>query len=279
MLGIGLLGIGSKATIIATMAFSVVTLIQDEEAATSDSGSLELTAEWGPIKESSHKRHERDDLRDVLQPGPHRRTESYPWTAFEALLPDDSVNVGEVFSLDFELVQPFLEQVHPHPRAESHMNWAAYSGVYGVLLERTEDSVDLLLRAHIEFELKPKTIFFTVSQFEGRLVANVKEKSAVGFRLAVPARSYNYDVHIREQNRTLIDIGYVPDLGVRGGALPEDDPDDEELEKARIQLKRAFYPFARLDWMSFAEGLEAAEVENKPLHLVTIFGQLDDESC
>ena len=125
----------------------------------------------------------------------------------------------------------------------------------------------------------PKKVFFTVSQIEGRLIADPKARRVIGFRLGVPSRSYNYDVHIRQSDRTLIDIGYVKDIAVTGGALPEGDASTAALADARLKLKRAFYPFARLDWMGFAEGLRAARAQKKPLHLITIFGQLDDESC
>lgn len=76
------------------------------------------------------------------------------------------------------------------------------------------------------------------------------------------------------------DIGWVPRMELSGGELAEaawasSVPDEE----ARVALRRAFYPFAALDWLPFEEAVVASAERKKPLHLVLLFGCLDDDSC
>jgi hypothetical protein len=49
--------------------------------------------------------------------------------------------------------------------------------------------------------------------------------------------------------------------------------------EARQRLARMFYGFAAIQWTPFETALAKAKAEKKPLHVVVLFGTLDDESC
>src|SRR5688572_24972099 len=237
--------------------------------AQADASGLALRATWSDIKDSSHGRHATEELRDVLQPDPAHERQTWPWDAFAALLPSGERAVGDVWRLPFEAVAPFLRQLHPNPRERSHMGRLGYPGVHATLLAKSPERIDVLLRAHVEFELRPKEVYFTFAQFEGRLIVDPALRRVVGLRLGVPARSYNYDVHIRNGQRgsMLIDIGYVPDVGVRGGELPAEDA--AALAGPRRRLRQEFYPFEKVEWLTLADGLARAADLHRPLHLIT----------
>jgi hypothetical protein len=55
--------------------------------------------------------------------------------------------------------------------------------------------------------------------------------------------------------------------------------DAATLARARLALSRSLYAFARIDWVPFPESLARAAAEDKPLHVVVLFGALGDESC
>lgn len=265
--------------ILGVVLLTVVGTSAAQQAEAEAAAGFELRASWAPIQSSSHKRHETEAWKEVLQPKPARATASYPWQAFAALLPGDDAGAGDAWPVPFAALQPFLEQLHPRPREKSHMKRLAYPGAHAVLLEKTAERIDLLLRAHVELELVPGEIFFTVSQFEGRLLVDPQRQRVLGFSLAVPSRDTNYDVHIddRANGRQLIDIGYVPELGVAGGELPA--VDAAALAAARRALRQQFYAWERLEWLPLSEAIERGAAAKKPLHLITVFGQLDDESC
>ncbi len=66
-----------------------------------------------------------------------------------------------------------------------------------------------------------------------------------------------------------------------GTPLPPDVVWQQELteEQARSILTLRFYAFAKIPWLTLEEGVKRARALRKPLHIVTLFGPLDDESC
>ena len=77
------------------------------------------------------------------------------------------------------------------------------------------------------------------------------------------------------------DIVYVPRLELRGGEAPNDVAWAQQipLDAARGKLARRFYRFVDIDWQPFARAVAEARREEKPLHVMVLFGTLDDESC
>ena len=238
--------------------------------------AIELEATWPKIDSSINKLHHKDEFQKLFQPGPAVAKKAYEWQAFASLLPDADTEVGAVWELDSDALVAFLKQLHPGASSRLHMG-SQTEGAYAVLLERSPERVDVLLRLHSEFELERRRTYFTWSQFEGRLVADPSKQKVLGFRLGVPERNNNYDVHVRMEDRNgfHMDMGLVKNVGLRGGTL-KPHPD---LAAARRSLREAFYPFGKLDWLPFAQALKQAKQDGKPLHVITIFGPLDDESC
>jgi hypothetical protein len=77
------------------------------------------------------------------------------------------------------------------------------------------------------------------------------------------------------------DIVYVPRMRLRGGSAPGKIKWEESIEEreARLRLAAKFYKFAAIQWTPFEEALARAKAEKKPLHVLVLFGTLDDESC
>ena len=48
---------------------------------------------------------------------------------------------------------------------------------------------------------------------------------------------------------------------------------------ARNALELKFYRFAEIGWRPVTEAVELAKLNNRPIHVVLVWGALDDESC
>ena len=74
---------------------------------------------------------------------------------------------------------------------------------------------------------------------------------------------------------------WMPATAVGCGTRPAADAYTESIPEAaaRLLLSRRFYRFAELDWLDLATGVQLARETGRPLHLIALFGTLDDESC
>ncbi|MEM6673505.1 MAG: hypothetical protein AAF726_11730 [Planctomycetota bacterium] len=269
-------------------------------ASASDETRFSLAAEWSPIARSAYGFHldVQSGLGDVLDPGPSVPLRSYDWDAVAPLLPPDRAVVGDVWEPDVAPIVEILRQLDPSASAVLHHHHApvpssdptklpelgpplpsAPLGVRATLLAGGP-IVDVLLRAHVEFHLEDRAVYYTPGQFEGRLVFDREAQRVVAFHLAVPDRDSNVDINVEEGfgRAGMVDIGYVPRLGVRTKAIPPE-RDPATLDEARLRLRRAFYAFARIDWLPLDDAVLESERTGKPLHVVVLFGTLDDESC
>jgi hypothetical protein len=196
------------------------------------------------------------------------------------------VELGETWPVPRDAVLPFLRQIHPGARAELHHGFGAYPGAFACLRAVSEEHVEVLFRAHAELELEGG-VTYTPAQLEGRLVLERASGRPLALSIALPDRDTNVDVNVPMEPRPdvpeggfLADIGWVPRMEVASvpaapiawtSSIPDVD--------ARARLARRFYPFARVDWLPFDEAVAAARELGKPLHVVVLFGALDDESC
>ena len=265
-----------------------------------------LMAEWGPIASSHHGFHleQGSGLAEVLNPGPRFVRATYTWDDIAPLLPADDVEVGAVWKVDVEAVVAFVKQLHPSATSHlHHHNTLADSDMaYGTLGDRSidlaghaapdaplgahatllarEPEIDILVRAHVEFQLRDRTVFYTPSQFEGRLVVDPSAQTVRAFHLSVPDRDSNVDINVNDEGEEYgrVDIGHVRRLGLRTATGPPA-IDDVILDGARLRLRREFYRFASIDWLSLDEAVERARGGGRPLHVVILLGALDDESC
>ena len=126
-------------------------------------------------------------------------------------------------------------------------------------------------------------------------------RKVVAFRIQVPARRNNVDLNWKREpaegevwadkngNRIpaktsiIADIGYCAQLGLVGGdwKLLSKIKWDEQLgfEIVDQKFRKQFYKFAEINWLPFEEAVAESQKSGKPLHVVALFGVLDDESC
>jgi hypothetical protein len=249
-----------------------------------EDASLELEAAWEPCKDSLYHLFERTPV--LRSPRPSERRRRYDAAAFRPFLPREPVAPGAVWGVEGEAVLAFLTQFHPGARLRGDFFGGEVPGTFAILRAVGPDSLEILLRAHAVLHLEGGVIY-KPAQFEGRLVLGREKGELRSFTLALPSRDTNVDVNVpleRERGAppgTMVaDIGWVPRMELTSGATAAPAwthvvPDDE----ARLALRRAFYPFAALDWLPFEEAVRAARDQEKPLHLVLLFGCLDDDSC
>lgn len=248
--------------------------------------AIELTAHWDPFRESKYGLFER--VAELREPKPALARRAYGAADFAALLPAEPVAVGADWNVEPAAVVRFLRQLHPAATGALHHGFGSAPGARACLRALSARHAEVLLRAHAEFALGGST-FITPAQFEGTLVLDRTTGAVVSFRLAVPDRNTNVDVNrpipVREGERAEpvhfeADIGWIPRLELEGG-VPPDAAWERELaiDAARLLLARRFYRFADINWVPFAEAVSQARREGKPLHLVVLFGTLDDESC
>ena len=254
--------------------------------------SIELDAAWEPCKDSLYHLFEQTPaLREPRPAVPHQRHEA---AAFRPFLPQVPVALGEPWRVDDEAVLAFLRQFHPGAAVRAPFG-GEVPGTWALLRAVGPDAFELLLRAHAILNLDDGVVY-KPAQFEGRLVIG-RDGALRSFTLALPSRDTNVDVNVPMPNAAeekwvdaegnevrmspmAADIGWVPRMELTSAPVPapawtHEIPD----ETARLALRRAFYPFAALDWLPFEEAVLAARERQKPLHLVLLFGALDDDSC
>ena len=103
------------------------------------------------------------------------------------------------------------------------------------------------------------------------------------FELALPDQSANVDINMAMPGGLSADIGRIPRMELRGATESAEEvvgfTEQIPIVEARTRLRREFYPFARVEWLELGEALQAARAQEKPLHVIALFGSLDDESC
>lgn len=271
---------------------------------------------------STYGLHSGSEFADVLDPDPAYAVLPYEWDDVAPLLPEPGTEPGDVWSVDPELLLVFLRQLHPSATARMHhychtvqlehldpqvqfmpgeeglvdvaslraagvetfemVAPDAPMGAFGTLV-RDGKTIELLLRVHAEFELQPKSVYYTPAQFEVRLAVDPSTRQVAFFSLEVPDRDTNVDVNVVTTDADgrsygQADIGHVPQLGLRTKRGAPEWP-KEELEAARLRLAKAFYPSARIEWKPLEEAWLAARENDRPLQVLLLFGTLDDESC
>ncbi len=248
---------------------------------------FELEAFWEPCRESKYDLFEESEPLRNVEPAEERQRHGAE--EFAALLPREQVAVGDVWEVDAAAVLPFLRQFHPGARAELHHGFGAAPGTYACLRAADPRRAEVLFRAHAEFELA-NGVLYTPAQFEGRIVLDHIANKLVSFHLALPSRNPNVDVNVPMEfgespegprgKRILADIGWVPRMELVGRkSMPVEGTRSISDDDARALLARRFYAFEAIEWRPFEEAVLRARELGKPLHVVVLFGALDDESC
>jgi selenoprotein N len=281
--------LASSITVVGLWAACAAPAHVDRDARpTLDPGTLiTLRAHWEPCRESKYGLFASNEV--LRTPRPVDEERSYGAECFTAFLPKAAVQVGDAWTVDRAAVLPFLRQFHPGARAELHHGFGAYQGAHACLVAQNEQYFEILVRAHAEFLLEAG-ITYTPAQFEGRLVGERQTGRLAAFQLALPDRNTNVDVNVPATitrspdgppiEGVMADIGWVPRMELAGGRFPDAAwTQSMPIEEARRLLASRFYPFTRIGWRSFAEAVQRAHSLDRPLHVVVLFGTLDDESC
>ena len=150
-----------------------------------------------------------------------------------------------------------------------------------------DEIADIAFRIHAKFDLVEGQ--FTPSQFAGNLIIDrIKEKIAF-FQIHVPNSTLNFNA-IKSENKTYkgrpvysADIGFCPQMELRTGT--QDVLQDAEFTEAITQaeavraLGARFYKSQQINWVPFEKASRMAQTQQKPIHVISIDGPLDDEAC
>lgn len=272
--------------LLATFLAASIARAQEPATLTLRDSTLELSAVWEPLTDTTYGFETRYALVRDLAPASTRAT--YRADAFRPFLPADAVAPGATWSIDVGAALPFLRQFHPGATAELHhdngMGVSAH-GAHACLRALSEAHAEILLRVHADFLLAgdggPTTSsWFTPGQFRGRMAIDRGTGQVIAFELAVPQQRANVDVNVLDGPGIAADIGRTR-IELTGGRFPAigaDAPQVSERE-AELTLERQFYPFAAIDWLDLASARAQSLATGKPLHVVALFGSLTDESC
>jgi hypothetical protein len=253
-----------------------------------NTGQILLTATWIPFDDESTYGFAKK-WPEINQMQPVAGTRYYNHSFFGAMTPTPQIDVGDTWKIDAKAMLPLLQQFHQGASCELHHGGP--TGAYGCLIGRKDHLLNILIRLHGELRHEDGW-YYTLSQFEGHLVWDHEAEQVISFRLFVPPVRTNVDV-----NRSMtvgevydpdkikglkgVDIGFVPKMELAGGKdvsrIKWDDPFD--LKAAKLLLAKKFYRSAFIDWMPWEEAVAESQKTGKPLHVVALFGTLNDESC
>ncbi len=262
-------------------------------AATAKGDGLVVTAVWEPIARSAYGFQQRWPRLATLAPAERQHT----WSDAElsGFAPPATATVGTSWRLDPERVLPIVRQLHATAQLEMHLACQTDGG-FALLVARNEQLDVVQVRLHADFPLDDIGSWYTPAQLAGRIVFERVSNRPLALELGVPARDSNVDLNWAQPSgdgkpaMVEADIGYVPRLGLTGAANDHTDtlaqivtrePWNAQIdeERAATLLARCFYDFAKVDWLPFEAAVEEATQSGKPLHVVALFGTLDDESC
>lgn len=163
-----------------------------------------------------------------------------------------------------KLLYTLLSQFHSN--AFIHMRFGP-QGTVGVIRAKNDEYVDILIRAHVEFQLNQEPhlpFWFTPAQFAGRLIINYKATHIEFFEFTLPTeKQLNIDMEwitAADGSNNEVDIGFVPVMKLIGlkpshmlgnrevitmnGTRPFEDvvdtslPDDEVMAKIQAAEER-----------------------------------------
>ena len=211
-------------------------------------------------------------------------------------MPKDA-SVGDVWRIKSEPVVEILKQLHEG--ATGQLRPGGTGGSFACLAAESETHLLVRSRTHARFILSDGK--YTPSQFAGAALIEKSSQKVVALRLSVPARRNNVDLNWNRKPKegevridqkgnittarvTMVaDIGYCSQLDLVGGdqALLGTMKWEKELgfDVVDQKFRNKFYKFAEINWLPFENAVAESQKSGKPLHVVALFGVLDDESC
>ena len=257
------------------------------------STSVRVEAHWEPIADSSFNLHnEYPEHAGLFDLSPIYHAKEYEADAFKVFLPSRPMSVSDLWELDSEGVVQFLRQFHPGATTKLHHGT---EGAYACLRALSSKYAEITFRIHADFALSSIAYGnwrrdnslkedegkarFIPSQFAGRLVVNLKEKTVRAFSLALPPRNSNVDINAYGG----ADMVFVPRMELVGANADDqceivwDTAITEDEARRALELK--FYKFAEIEWRPVEEAVKLAVETGRPIHAILVWGALDDESC
>ncbi len=269
---------GAAVGPLLALAGCAQTPVSLEPAAEAATDCFVLRAEWQPMTQSKYRLHETEPALAALRaPAVAAEVRSWPNASLASILPADGQPLGVPFRVAVADFLPFLRQIHPGA-CERVQHMIQAPGAFGCVVERSDATLDVLYRVHAGFEIEANAAWMAPAQFEGRLVVDRRAGTVDHFSLRLPPTRPNVVVNVAQDFGVIADIGSIPAMSDGTAAAPRAG-DTDRLRHARAVLERAFYDFAAIDWLPLEEGLERANAEELPLHVVVLFGALTDESC
>ncbi|MCY4553993.1 MAG: hypothetical protein OXC79_09990 [Candidatus Poribacteria bacterium] len=213
----------------------------------------------------------------VVEPEKYHST-----SIFQSFLPSESVLVGECWQIEEDGVTELLQQLHPNPNLDMHINVSDSCGLWACLRAYNNKFADIVFRIHAEFKFEDGR--FTPSQFTGHLVLDRTGEKVAFFEMYVPEGPINFDVGWKKEKYSIIDSGLCPQMELRVGTqIPVQDvefiADSITDEEAKRILTQRFYKSEQINWVLPEQALEMAQAEQKPIHVISIDGPLTDEAC
>jgi hypothetical protein len=257
------------------MAPNTITLNLDSDALVSIKGAI------APIEYTQYDFHVKwDELVNLRVAEPEKE---YPTSIFCDFLPKEAVSVGTPWEIERAGVLKLLKQLHPEPHLDMHGDSGDSCGLWACLHAYNDEFADIIFRIHAEFKLENG--WFTPSQFAGHLVIDRVKESVAFFEMRVPEGSVpvNFDVNQIRFGTKITGMGFCSQMELRAGT-----PDflrnvefaaSITQEAADRALISRFYKSQQINWVPPDQVLEMAQVQQKPIHAISIDGPLMDESC
>lgn len=218
-----------------------------------------------------------------------RAAEPEKWHAasvFRAFLPDEPVSVGALWKIEPpERILALLKQFYPNPQLISGDS----QGAWACLRAYNPQFAEIVFRIHAEFVLEHGQFafgdsWFTPSQFTGKLVIARNDGRIAFFQMYVPEGTLNCGVNWKHKASNYVvytESAFCPRMELLTGEQ-NDHPEfavSITQEAAKHKLIRQFYKSQQINWVTMDEALEIAQTLRKPIHVVSVNGPLDDESC
>ena len=251
-----------------------------------DAAEVSVNGFIAPVEYSTGDFHKKwDALANLRVAEPEKQ---YSASVFRAFLPSEAIAVGEVWQIEEEGTLTLLGQLHPNPHLDMHHDAGDSSGLWACLRGYNDQLVHVVFRLHAEFALTDG--WFTPSQFAGHLVIDRIEEKMVFYRMGVPAEGVlNFDANWEtteegwEPSMIITDTGYCPQMelcaGVEPGVQNLEFVEAITEEEAAHKLALCFYESQQIHWVQLDEALKIAQVQQKPVHAISVDGPLADESC
>ena len=271
-----------------------------QEKPTADAKKLKLTAHWAPFTDSKYNFGKRWETLKQLKPA--QKVKSYSQNELAVFLPPSKLKFGEYWKVKIDDVIPILKQFHSG--ATKRLHHGGPQGAYGVIVAENDKFRRIRSRVHAQFNLKDGK--YVPSQFAGDFVVERSTGKIVAFKLGMPPRRNNVDLNWEtgkmvevkgpdgkpligkdgkpvKYRGVIADIGYCERLELIGGNWKQVNEFqwDQKLKPEDVDknFRKKFYRFAQIDWLPWEQAVAQSKKSGKPLHVVALFGALDDESC